>query len=245
MYVSDEADNVIRKITGGVVSVISGISGQTGNTDGEFALYNGPRGLAVTPFDGFVFAADALNNEVRILYTGGAFVTAYNIGSDFNQPSAIAATERGTLYVADTRNNSIRKMSPVPDYIGLFTVSTVVSGLHTPLGVAVDSNETVYVADTDAGAILKIIGGDALSTVAGNLDHPTGIALDGRGNLFVTDRVGVHRIAPSGLVTTIATGLDSLAGIAVDSEDRIFVADTANHAIRVIDLPTSRRHVIH
>ena len=280
MYVSDEADNVVRKIAGDAVVIIAGSPGAAGATEGQFAQFRNPRGLAVTPFDGYVYAADTMNQEIRILYTGGPFVPAFGVAgaalipgnadgvgnaSRFNTPSGLAATRRGNLYVADTQNNLIRKMTQVTGYIGLFTISTIAGGFHAPLGVAVDANETVYVADTDDHTIRKIVNG-VVSVVAGesgvvgssdgrggqaHFDHPTGIALDARGNLFVTDRNGVRRIAPSGLVSTVATGFNAPAGIIVDASDRIFVADSANHIIRLIEPATvppptpTRRRAVH
>jgi DNA-binding beta-propeller fold protein YncE len=260
LYVSDQADNVVRRVADGVVTTISGITGQAGSTDGQFALYRGPRGLAVTPLDGYVYAADTLNHEVRILYTGGSYVTAfeaggqagtagyvddYGVASRFNAPSGVAATERGSLYVADTTNNRIRKMVPVPTFVGFFGVSTVASGLHGPLGVAVDaSDQNVFIADTQDGSVRRIDG----SVLASGFDHPTGIALDARGNLFVTEGTSVRRIAPSGLVTTVASGFNSPTGIVVDPSDRIFVADSGSHTIRIIDLPqivSPRRRAAH
>ena len=249
LYVSDQADNIVRRIINDNVITIAGAIGKAGTTDGQFALFQSPRGLAVTPLDGYVYAADTLNHEIRILYTGGPFIPAYDAGgaaglagyaddvgdkARFDAPSGIAATERGNLYVADTANNRIRKMTQVPGFVGLFSVSTAASGLHSPLGVAVDTKETLYVADTDDGSIRKIANG-VVSVMADGLDHPTGIALDARGNLYVTDRTTVRRIAPSGLMTTVASGLNAPAGIVIDATDRIFVAESGSHVIRVIE----------
>ena len=258
VYVSDEADNTIRQITNGSVTTISGKAGVQGNTDGQFALLRNPRGIVVTPLDGLVYAADTLNHEIRILYTGGAYVVTYNAGgapgiagmvddtSDkarFNSPSALATTLRGTLFVADTANNRIRRMDQVPGYLGYFSVTTVASGLHAPAGVAVGPGDAVYIADTNDGSIRKLNG----TVIASGFDHPTGIAADARGNLFVTEGTSVQRIAPSGLVTRVATGFVSPAGIIVDATDHIFVADRGAHAILVIDPPAiaSRHRVAH
>jgi len=258
MYVADQADNVVRKIANGQVTTIAGAIGKAGTTDGQFALFQSPRGLAVTPLDGYVYAADTLNQEVRILYTGGPFIPAYDAGgaagvagfaddvgdkARFNSPSGLAATERGNLYVADTANNRIRKMTQVTGFIGLFSVSTVASDLHGPLGVAVDANEVVYLADTEDNSIRKTDG----SVIATGFDHPVGVAFDSRGNLFVTDRTSVYRIAPSGLVTLVVSGLNAPAGIVVDSSDRIFVAQSGAHTILVIDPSQNltRRRAVH
>ena len=281
MYVTDEGDSVVRKIVDENVTTVAGAPGIAGATEGQFARFNGPRGVAVTPLDGYVYIADTQNQEVRILYTGGPFVPAFLVGgaalipgyvddispkSRFNAPSGIAATFRGNLYVADTANNLIRKMTQLTGFIGFFTISTYARDLHAPLGVAVDASETVYVADTEDHTIRKFVAGTGSilvgeSGVAGgsdgrgsaaHFDHPTGIALDARGNLFVTDRNGVRRIAPSGLTTTVARGLTAPAGIVVDPTDRIFVADPPAHVIRVIELATApppaagaRRRAVH
>ncbi len=284
IYVSDETDSVVRKIAGGNVVSIVGVAGWSGSTDGQFAQFRNPRGLAVTPIDGFVLAADTGNHEIRILYTGGPFVPAFGVGGSpsapgykdaiggearFNSPSGLASTERGILYVADTQNHVIRKLTPFAFSIGLFDVTTVAgvsAGLRSPQGLAVDSNGVIYVADTENHAIRKIVGA-AVSTIAGepgvagsndgrgaHFNRPIAIAVDSRGNLYVTDRGNnsVRRIAPSGLVTTIAAGFNQPAGIVVDPSEQIYVADSGNHMIRLIELPTiappppsNRRRAVH
>ena len=264
LYVTDEADNVVRRISNDTVTTIAGSAGNIGAADGQFARFHGPRGATVTPLDGFVYVADTQNQQIRILYTGGPFVPAFNVGgaaelpgstddvgdrARFNLPSGVAATSRGDLYVADTQNNLIRKMTQITGTTGLFTTSTYARDLHAPMGVVVGPDEVVYVADTDDNTIRKFVNGTGAilagaSGVSGNgdgrgaearFDHPIGIAIDARGNLFVTDRNGVRRIAPSGLVTTVARGLGSAAGIVVDTSDRVLVADPDAHVIRLIE----------
>src|SRR5205814_1839140 len=58
LYVSDQADNVVRRIAGDHVITIAGTAGVAGDAVGQFAQFRGPRGLTVTPVDGFVYAAD-------------------------------------------------------------------------------------------------------------------------------------------------------------------------------------------
>lgn len=104
LYVTDEDDSVVRLIAGGQVMVIAGAAGQPGSATGQFARFNRPTGITVTPLDGFVYVADTGNREVRILYTGGPFVPAFSVtqASALNTPTAVAATLRGSIYVADS-----------------------------------------------------------------------------------------------------------------------------------------------
>jgi DNA-binding beta-propeller fold protein YncE len=269
LYVSDEVDSVVRRITNGKVVDVAGISGSSGSTDGQFAQFANPRGLAVTPLDGFVYVADSGNHQIRILYVGGPFVPAFGAGgaagipglvddvgngARFNTPSGVAATERGTLYVADTENHAIRQLTPISGIVGVFTISTLAKGaLRSPLGVAVDSNNVIYVADTENHAIRKIMN-RVVSTLAGEVgvpgnndgraahfNRPSALAVDARGNVFVSDRGNnaIRRIAPSGLVTTVSSGFNAPTGIVVDAAGQIFVADTGNQMIRLIEVASA------
>jgi uncharacterized repeat protein (TIGR01451 family) len=232
LYVTDEDDSVVRLIAGGQVTIIAGAAGQPGSTTGQFARFNRPTGITVTPLDGFIYVADTGNHEVRILYTGGPFVPAFSVteASAVKAPAAVAATLRGSIYVADSGENVVRLMTPVPGTTGLFTISTV-GNFDKPSGVAVNAAGNVYVSTN--GAVQKLSPDGTISTFASGFNQPAALALDGLGNLYVCDRGDkvLRKVAPSGLVTTVAPFIDP-AGVAVAADGSVYVADAGAGAVR-------------
>src|SRR5205814_7099222 len=79
LYVTDDADSVVRQITNGQATIIAGAAGVRGADNGQFARFDHPTGITVTPLDGFIYVADTGNHEVRLLYTGGPFVPAFAV----------------------------------------------------------------------------------------------------------------------------------------------------------------------
>jgi DNA-binding beta-propeller fold protein YncE len=143
-------------------------------------------------------------------FAGGraGFADGLGAAAAFDTPSALAIDRLGNLYVADTRNNAIRKVAPDG------RVSTLAgggAGFDGPVGVAVDRDGNVYVADTYHDRIRRIARDGAVTTVAGS---GTPAYLDGVGT---------------------AAAFDTPSAIAVDKHDVLFVADTGNDAIRRID----------
>jgi sugar lactone lactonase YvrE len=166
----------------------------------------------------------------------------------------------GVLYVADTDNNTIRKVTPAG------VVTTLATGLNRPSDVTADGAGNLFVADTGSNTIRKITPGGVVSTLAGlagshgsddgtgsaaRFFTPEGIAVDSSGNLYVADTNNqtIRKISPAGVVSTLAgqaglSGSSDGAGsaarfqnpsdLAVDSSGNILVADTDNHTIRKI-----------
>jgi sugar lactone lactonase YvrE len=125
IYVSDSANNTIRKITpNGAVSTLAGLPGQAGSTDGNgtTARFWNPQGL-VTDDHGNIYVADTGNNIVRKITPTGIVTTLAGpagingipgeVGAvaRFNNPSGVAIDRVGNVYVADTNNHAVRKMS--------------------------------------------------------------------------------------------------------------------------------------
>ena len=135
----------------------------------------------------------------------------------------------GNIYVADSGNNMIRKISPggvVSTLAGSGSAGSAngtgtAASFFEPEGLAVDSSGNVYVADYGNQLIRKITPGGVVSTFAGQagvtgatnatgtaatFNYPSGVAVDGSGNLYVSDRDGylIRMITPGGVVSTLA-----------------------------------------
>jgi len=245
-YVFDAGNGTVRKITPDrVVTTLAG-DGTFGRTDGtgSAARFSSQGGIAVDSTTGVVYVADGLNNSIRRVTPLGVVTTvagatdgtggfADGIGNAarFSGPRALAIDAAGVMYIADTFNQRIRKMTPDG------TVTTIAgSGLaglqdgtgttnvrfSNPQGIAVDSTGTIYVADTNNHVIRRITTDTVVTTVSGcpgcfggenwgRFNQPAGIAVDSRGSLYVADsrNNSIRTTAPFGqsLVVDFGTGL--------------------------------------
>jgi sugar lactone lactonase YvrE len=281
VYVADEYNNRIRKITpGGEVTTLAGNGGR-GDYDGTNARFFEPSGVAVDSA-GYVYVADRANHRIRKITPGGVVTTLAGSSSgifdgtgtaaEFFYPSGVAVDSDVYVYFADTRNNRIRRITPegvvtTLRSIGGFTNgNSMPVGFYDPYGIAVDSAGYVYVADTDNHRIRKITPEGVVTTLAGStqgytdgtgtaaqFDHPSGMAVDSDGYVYVADSWNnrIRRITPGGVVTTLAgsgpsdgspggyaDGTGTAAqfyrptGVAVDSAGNVYVADYCNYRIR-------------
>src|SRR5439155_1695244 len=136
----------------------------------------------------------------------------------------------GNVYVADSDNHTIRKITPagavttLAGFAGSFGSvdgTGSVARFRRPRGVATDSSGNVYVGDTDNHAIRKITPAGSVSTLAGLAEglgsadgmgsaarfyHPLGVSTDSNGNVYVADwdNQTIRKITPDGAVTTLA-----------------------------------------
>lgn len=209
VYVADTGNHAIRHITpDGMVSTVGG-DGVAGYRDaiGREARFNGPVGVAVTAA-GRVIVADTYNDRVRAIERNGAVVTVAGSGQPgivdgaaadarFDTPCGVAVDAAGNIFVADTGNGAVRRISPA----GI--VSTIGPpppfGLLRPMGIAVSADGVVYVTD-DRGRVMEMTPGVASRVLAGsrpgfaegpNVDARfrglAGVALVATGRLAVTD----------------------------------------------------------
>ncbi len=288
VYVADLYNHSIRKITpAGAVTTLAGQAGVSGSADGTGAAasFNQPYGIA-TDSTGNVYVADSFSHTIRKITPAGLVTTlagkvgvsgsADGIGTaaSFNQPYGIATDSTGNVFVADSGNNTIRKITPdgaVTTFAGKPGVSGSADGTGAaasffyPSAITADSGGNIYVTDSRNNSIRKITPLGAVTTLAGgggsgsadgtgaaaSFYYPVGIATDGTGNVFAADTFNhtVRKITPSGAVTTLA-GVVAVFGsadgtgaaasfkrvdsIATDSTGNVFAADTFNHTIRKI-----------
>jgi len=235
LYVADVVNHSIRKITPkGEVSTLAD-NGNRDFADGQesAARLYGPSGIAIDAA-GNLYVAETAGNlilkvtpegEVRVLAGGSesGLTDGQGYNARFDMPSGITIDRAGNLYVADTFNHRIRKVTLRGE------VSTLAGGGST---------------DHDGGGFADGKGRNA------RFGRPSGIAIDAAGNLYVTDTKNhrIRKVTPRGEVSTIAgdgeqgsaDGKGSAAqfkapsGIAVDSAGNLYVADTNNHRIRKI-----------
>jgi sugar lactone lactonase YvrE len=222
----------------GQVSTLAG-SGTSGASDGfgTSASFKLPFGVAVDA-TGNVYVGDFYNNKIRKISLLGAVTTlsgsgiagatdGVGIAASFNHPSGVALDASGNIYVSDTGNNKIRKISPsgvVTTLAGSGTAGAtdgvgIAASFNSPIGVSVNAAGNVYVADANSNKIRKISPSGAVTTLAGSLQgstdglgtearfsNPYGVALDASGNVYVADANNnkIRKISPSGKVTTLA-----------------------------------------
>jgi len=244
-------DAVVVTIAGG------GVAGAAPH--GPYAVrFSDPFGVAAAA-DGTIYVADGVGAH-RVYRITPASVVTIVAGSEegladgpgpharFRTPSGLALDPAGNLYVADTGNDAIRRVSPDG------TVSTVAgagAGLDGPVGVAIDARGRVIVADTYNDRIVAIDGDGAVTPVAGGrgpgfadgaaaqFDTPCGVAADARGNIYVADsgNGAVRVISPEGIVSTLATasadGPIRPLAVAAAADGSVFAADAGGRIVEI------------
>ena len=244
LYVVDDENHTIRKITpAGAVTTLAGAAGSPGNADGmgAAARFHHPVGLAMDA-GGALYVTDADSHTIRKITPAGAVTTLAGeagrkgsadgsaMAARFDLPHGVAVDARGNVYVADTENHTIRKITPagaVTTLAGTARHKGSADGLgaaarfNHPVGLAVDSEGNVYAADNGNHAIRKITPAGEVATWAGLPGHhggtdgrgslarflfPTGVAVDAIGNVYVADHLNttIRKISPSGEVSTRA-----------------------------------------
>lgn len=243
LYVTDKQNHVVRKITpAGTVSTLAGKPGVSGDVDGtgSAALFRYPHGITFS--GGALYVTDFQNSVIRKITLDGTVTTvagaAEQAGSvdgpglraRFKQPAGISSDSSGNLYVTDSGNYTIRKISPGGDVTTLAGLAgaqgsvdgpTSASRFFGPKGIACGQDGTVYVGDDSSirtiarsGNVTTLAGipgvhgdRDGVGTAA-RFRSVAAIALDLHGTIYIADSVAnlIRTVDSHGSVSTIAGG---------------------------------------
>jgi len=258
VYIADTNDNKIRKLTpAGAISTIAGdgntCASPSTTTCGDgptatSAQLSEPTGVALDGA-GNVYIADANDHKIRKLTPSGAISTIAGDGNtcaspstttcgdgptatsaQLNQPEGVAVDGAGNVYIADSADNKIRKLTPTG------AISTI-AGNGSPCASPTTSC------------------GDGATATSAQLNFPTGVALDGAGNVYIADQSDnkIRELTAGGTIGTLAgdgtacanspfcgdgeagrsAELNEPYGVAVDQAGRnVFIADTFDNLVR-------------
>jgi uncharacterized protein (TIGR03437 family) len=292
IFILENGDAKVRKVdTKGNINTIAGTGAEGFSGDGGDPLkatMNFPTGLAIDG-SGNLYIADALNLRIRKISSGSISTIAGNgvlsysgdggpaLSAQMNQPEGVAVDAAKNLYVADTENNVVRKISNgiITNFAGNGTAGSGGDGgaatsaqLKAPQAVAVDAAGNVYIADSGNSRVRRVSPDGTISTVAGNgtpgyggdggaaasaqLYTPTAVAVDASGNLYIADfnNSRIRKVSAAGIISTVAGNgnsgysgdggpaanaqINMAQGVAVDSYGNLYIGDTGNNAVRQV-----------
>jgi sugar lactone lactonase YvrE len=228
--------------TGPQLVTVAGTGERAFSGDGRQASASAlvrPLAVAIGPA-GEIYIAEG--NRIREVKKDGRITTLAGTGgagnagdggpgaqAQLNMPQGLAVDSVGNVYIADTLNNRVRRVSADG------TITTVAGAgeiaLNLPTGLAIGFGDTLFIADTGNNVVRQIGLDGVIRTVAGSgeagyrgeagraadavLHAPGGLALDGEGNLYVADTLNqrVRRIDVNGQIVTVAgTGASGFLG---------------------------------
>ncbi len=248
IYIADTQNGRVRKIDASLnITTVAGNGGLSYSGDGgqaNAAQISLPQGVAVDA-SGNVFFSDTNNHAVRKVSTNGVISTVAGNGTagfggdggagasaQLNMPQGLALDGSGNLYIADSGNNRVRKLTPagtISTFAGTGAASSsgdggaaASAGLYLPFGVAVDAGGNVFVTEFGGNRVRKVSSAGAISAVAGTgtagytgdggqaaaaqLTNPRAVAVDANGNVYIADtnNYAVRVVNKSGVISTIA-----------------------------------------
>ena len=225
------------------VETVAGVLETPGFNDGPAlnARFFNPHGIAVDS-SGKVYIADRYNHTIRLFDPSLEMVSTFagvagesgdadgnGASARFNEPWGICVTPGGVVYVADTKNNKIKKIETDGTVItvagsgnyGTSNGPALFSTFGNPTGIEIDEEGNIYVADHLTHIIRKISATGIVTTIAGKpylpgdadgagsdaqFWRPYGLTIDNQGNIIVADEWNhkIRQVTPLGIVTTLA-----------------------------------------
>jgi sugar lactone lactonase YvrE len=306
LFIAETANNRIRQLDTVSQTVVTVAGTGTAGYSGDLwwatsAKLNGPQGVSLDS-SGNIYIADTGNNRIRWVWAATGIITtvagngtAGNGGdggsataAKINLPQGVFVDTAGNIYIADTGNNRIRKVTASTGIITTVAGSASSGGysgdggpatsakLQSPQGVFVDTAGNMYIADSSNNRIRKVTASTGIiTTVAGNgtagftgdggqataakINLPQGVSVDAAGNIYIAD-TGNHVIravnvhdgtistmvgigSSSGfngdLIPAVTALLNAPSGVVVSGAGgggRIYVSDTSNNRIRKLSL---------
>jgi len=283
LYIADSGNNRVRRVNSdGTITTVAG-SGRDGfGGDGGWATkapLSHPDGLAVSP-DGSLYIADWGNRRVRRVDPAGTITTVAGTGKDgfggdrgpaiaatLSDPCRLAVGLDGSLYMADSRNDRVRRVDArgtITTVAGNGRVGFGLDGsqatkapLSYPRGCAVGLDGTLYVADTGNSRVRRVDPGGTITTVAGTgeaglggdggpaaeamLNSPQDLTIGTDGSLYIADCSNhrVRRVDSQGKIMTVASVGGRPSGLAIGSEGRLYVTSRFDRQLK--EVPTRHR----
>ncbi len=226
LYIADSSNHRVRKVTGGGITTVAGTGAAGDSGDNGLATsaqLNYPIGVAVDSA-GSLYIAEWSNHRVRKV-TAGRITTVAGTGAagdsgdngpatsaQLNNPQGLAVDSAGSLYITDSSNHRVRKVTAGRITTVAGTGAAGDSGdkgpatsaqLDNPTGVVVDSAGSLYIADCNNHRVRKVTGDGVITTVAGTgtaedsgdkgpatsaqLNYPIGVAVDSAGSLYISE----------------------------------------------------------
>ena len=249
LYIADMSNHRIIKVSStGTISTVAGDGTEGFSGDGGAATaaqLNAPTGVTLDNA-GSLYIADWGNNRIRRVDSAGVISTVAGDGTQgfsgdgasaaaarLNAPIGVTSDGSGNLYIADTNNHRIRKITIAPGFaLGILTTGTI---------------------STVAGSGTASYGGDGGAATAAQLNAPSAVASDAAGNLYIadTDNHRIRMVNSAGNISTVAGSgtagfsgnggaataaqLNAPSGLALDRSGNLYIADAGNHRIRMVN----------
>jgi uncharacterized protein (TIGR03437 family) len=280
LYIADLGNHRVRHVSpDGTISTAAG-NGACGSTgDGgpaTAAALCGPRNIFLDRA-GNLYISEFEGHRIRKVSPDGTISRIAGLGSpgaggdgtpaalaQLAYPAGLAMDQRGILYVADSQNQRIRRITP-DGWISTILDASKGAELLTPTGVAVDRNGIIYVTDqsysvrsfapdrswvTVAGTGVAGFAGDGGAAAYAQLNSANDVAVDSDLTLYIADGVRVRRVNTEGVIQTVAgDGYRSAVGdggratqarlfrpsaVALDQAGNLYIADTGTERVRKV-----------